>query len=147
MMTELDGKELGLDDNITISHLVLPFGWIASPSYFQLFGTAIQALRESYGLDDVGWSGSGHFSSFIYVDDAIWVENAFGNRLSSSVSAWEWACKRILNEGDVNDIKSDLEGKWTTKALIFGFYDRHRSQHHLCAGAKNRSRAEFDPLR
>ena len=123
MMTELDGKELGLDDNIIIiiSHLVLPFGWISSPSYFQLFGAAIQALRESYGLDDVGWSGSGHFSSFIYVGDAIWVGNAFGNRLPSSVSAWEWACKRILNECAVDDIKSDLEGKWATKALILGF--------------------------
>lgn len=97
-VAELDGKMPGLDENVMVSHLVLPFGWIAIPSYFQLFGIAMQELHESYGMGDIGWSGIGHFPSFVYADDAIWVENAFASRLSGSVEAWEWARRRILNE-------------------------------------------------
>ena len=111
LMAELDGRLV----------LVLAFGWIASPAYFQLFGTSIQAIHESYGMDDIGWSGSGHLSPFIYVDDAIWVENAFGSRLTGSLEAWEWACRRILNDGAVNDIKTKLEGEWITTDMILGF--------------------------
>ena len=72
-------------------------------------------------MDDIGWSGRGHLSSFIYVDDAIWVKNAFGSRLTGSVEAWEWACERILNGGSFNDIKPKLEGEWRTQAMILGF--------------------------
>ena len=85
MITELDGHLLGLEENAMVSHLVLPFGWIASPPYFQLFGTSIQAIRDSYGVDHNGWSCSGHFSSSIYAADAIWVENAFGSGLAGPV--------------------------------------------------------------
>ena len=62
MMTELDSRLLGLDDDVMVSHLAFPFGRIASPAYFQLSGTAIQALRDSYGMCDFGLSGSGHFN-------------------------------------------------------------------------------------
>ena len=54
MMTEMDGRLLGLDDNVMVIYLLLPFGWVSSPSYFQLFGISILALRESYGMGDVG---------------------------------------------------------------------------------------------
>lgn len=118
MMTELDGRLPGLNENAMVIHLVIPFGRIASPSYFQLFGTDAKALRESYGMGDIGWSGSGHFSSFIYVGDAIWVENAFGSRLTGSVESLEWACKRIPNNGTANDIKTRIEGGRIAKVLI-----------------------------
>ena len=121
MMPELEGARLGFNQNVVVSHLVLPPGWIDSPAYFQLAGVAIQALHESYGVEDQGWSGMGHFSSFIYVGDAIWVANAFGCRLSTSIEAWEWACERILNIGSVSQRKVDLEGSWETNALILGF--------------------------
>ena len=120
-ITELDGRLLGLGENVMVSRLVLPFGRIASPAYFQLFGTAIQALRESYGMDDVGRPGSGHLSSFICVEDAIWVANAFGSRLTGSVASLEWECKRILNEGAVNDRKKRLGGERSTNSTILGF--------------------------
>ena len=53
-----------MGENVTVSQLALPFGWTASPTYFQPFGTAIRELRESYGMDGVGRSGSGRFFCF-----------------------------------------------------------------------------------
>ena len=61
MTTELDGAELGTCQNVTGSHLVLPFGCVASPAYFQMVGVSAQASRESYGAEDQGWSGIGNF--------------------------------------------------------------------------------------
>ena len=61
MINELGGNALVLPEKLAISHMALPFGRVASPPYFQISGEAIQALRESYGLEDEGWSGSGYF--------------------------------------------------------------------------------------
>ena len=72
-------------------------------------------------MDEVGRSGSGHVSSFIYVDDAIWVDNASGSMLTGSVGSWEWARKPPLDEGARNDRKAVLEGGRRAKAKVLGF--------------------------
>lgn len=97
---------------MTVSHVVLPFGWIASPSYFQLLGIDIQALREAYGMGDIGWSRSGPFSPLIRFGDAIWVGSSFGSRLSGSVDACGWDGNRMMNDGAAIQVKADLEVQW-----------------------------------
>ena len=121
MMAELDGRMLGLEDNVMVSHLLIPCGWISTPAYCQLLGTAMQALCESYGMGDIVWPVSGHVSAFIFLGDAIRVSNTSGPRLTGSIEAWEWGCNRIINGGSLNERKTELEGQWITEALILGF--------------------------
>ena len=63
----------------------------------------------------------GRFSTFIYVDDAILVGNAFGSRLSGSVEAWEWACDRILNEWGRESSQSRPRRSMGAKVMAIGF--------------------------
>ena len=61
MITALGGHLPGLEDEAIASDSAWPFSCAAAPPRFHLFGTEIQALHESYGVGDIGWSGSGRF--------------------------------------------------------------------------------------
>ena len=91
----------------------------APPRHFPL--KSIKKKGKSAELGK-GRPGSGRVSSLIYVGDAIWVANSVGSRLSGSVEARGWDCKRLLNEVPSNKIKADLEGQCVAKVLVLVFF-------------------------
>ena len=141
-LTELGGKLMGLDENVMVSHLVLPSGWVATPPYFQLFGIATLAFRESYGLGDVGWSGRGRSTPFVYTGDAIWAEGAFGSRLSGSAD--DWGRGRILNTCSVNEEKARHEGQRGGEDVSTWIFDRYGIELDFSTRTVESRRSESD---
>ena len=111
------------------------------PACFQLFGAAVKALRESYGMGDDGWSDIGHISSFVYVGDSIWLGSAFGSMLAGPLEACDWSRRRIRNERSINSMETELGRKWGAECIGTGVFDRYGEGLQLSAGTEGCSRS------
>ena len=84
--TDISGGAIGRKSDLFCGHLAMPFGWVASPSYFKLHTDALSAIRRYYRPKQELMSGSERFSSFAYADDCMLIECPIVKRLSSRVS-------------------------------------------------------------
>ena len=119
--TDMPGRMLGRSSDVFMGHLAMPFGWIASPAYFKLHTDAITAAHNYFRPSQV-LGGRERFASFIYVDDCVLIECPVGNRLSACASCWEWSSQQILDDDSINDEKKKLEGQWSQRHTLLGFY-------------------------
>ena len=101
--------------------LSLPFGFLASPSYFALATTPIQILHQSCRPEDSRWNDSDNYSAFIYIDDGIFIGSVLGTRTTDCVATWEGIAKKISGQDCINTDMLESEGVWSTKALVLGF--------------------------
>ena len=101
--------------------LSLPFGWVASPSFFGLVTEVIQEIHQACGPEDDSWNLNTAYRSFLYVDDCMLVEPNLGTRPQDSVEAWERICKLILTEKSLNEEKAKIEGTWNVEHTLLGF--------------------------
>ena len=86
LCTEFPGNELGLAHDIVLFWLALPFGWSASPGYFQTCARLITKLHCAHrSLSPV--TGNFPFISHMFVDDAMLIEVDFPGRLEQSLNA------------------------------------------------------------
>ena len=120
-MHQFEGKEIGIGKNFAVGFLALPFGFLASPSYFSLVTSTIQSIHKSRKPSDTVWNGAENYECFLYVDDAIFVEADLGSRPRDSLDCWVDIAQKVLGEDCINEEKVREEGSWETRALILGF--------------------------
>ena len=119
--TEFPGKDIGLAHDIVFFWLALPFGWSASPGYFQTCARVIAKLHCAHRpLSPV--TGSFPFISHMFVDDAMIIEVDFPGRLEQSVNARESCCEMLLGAGSVSEDKKRIEGERSESAILLGFH-------------------------
>ena len=99
----------------------LPFGWVASPSYFGLVTEVIQEIHLACGPAEESWNLNAPYRSFLYVGDCMLSEPRIGSRPEDSVMACGNICRAILTMKSINEEKSRLEGKRSTEHTIPGF--------------------------
>lgn len=63
--TDILGEKLGLEHDLFMGHLDLPFGWVAIPSYFKIHTDAIAAIHNHFKHGKGAMSGNERFNSFI----------------------------------------------------------------------------------
>lgn len=76
LCTEFPGTDLGLPRDIVIFWSALPFGWAASPGYFQACAMLVTKLHCAY-QPVLPMVGDILFSSHMFADDALIVEVDF----------------------------------------------------------------------
>ena len=84
-----------------MSHLALPFGWLASPSFYQLFAESATLHRANLAPINPEWNGSDTFRKFTFVDDSMSTESWIGNRNEPNVACWEFCAKRTAGDSSV----------------------------------------------
>ena len=121
LATNFPADDLNLTTDITTPHLVLPSGWLASPSFYQIFAESVSFHHVSLGPPNPNWNGTDAFRQFTFVDDSMFIESQIGNRPELNVACWEHCLKRRAGEDAINQDKLGLEGKWNTSAILLGF--------------------------
>ena len=101
LRTEFPGSELGLARDIVFMWLSLPFGWSASPDYFQTCARLIAKLHCAH-YSPSPLAGHIPFVSHMFVDDAMIIDVDFPGRLEQSAAAWEECCTVVLGDGSVS---------------------------------------------
>ena len=114
LATDFPAADLDLTADITMSHLVLPFGWLSSPSFYQIFSESVSPHRSNLGPPNPGWNGADAFRQFTFVDDSMFIESKIGNRPELNVDCWEYCLKRRADESAIHEDKLRLGGKWNT---------------------------------
>ena len=69
--TELRAEELRRCVDFISGHLCLPFGWVGSHAFFQMFASASGARFKKFGRNRPRWTGASPFNVWTYVDDAM----------------------------------------------------------------------------
>ena len=121
LRTEFPGIELGLARDIVFLWLALPFGWSASPGYFQTCARLITKLHCTH-YSPSPTAGHLPFVSHMFVDDAMIVDVDFPGRLGQSVAAWGDCCIKVLGEWSVSQDTKDIEGQRGDSAILLGFH-------------------------
>ena len=119
--TDIPGDRLGRTTDIFTGHLAMPFGWVASPAFFEIHTDAITAIHSYVRPRQSLLSGEERFTSSIYADDCMLIECPVGNRLSACASCWEWSCQQILGDDSINNEKKGPECHWSQKHTLLGF--------------------------
>ena len=120
-MHQFEGKDMEMEVNFSIGFLALPFGFLASPAFFNLITTTIQAIHKSMKPNDPVWNGPENYECFLYVDDAIFVEAELGSRPQDSLNCWVSIAREVLGQDCINEQKVIEEGAWQTRSLVLGF--------------------------
>ena len=120
-MHQFMGEDFGISLNFSLGFLALPFGFLASPAYFQLVTSTIQSIHQSQSPTQSEWNDEERFQCFLYVDDAIFVESELGNRPTECLVSWEDIAKNVLGQDCINQEKVLVEGQWATTLSVLGF--------------------------
>ena len=121
LCTEFPGSELGLEFDLVFFWLALPFGWSASPGYFQNCArlvTLLHCMRKPVSP----LTGLLSFASLMFVDDAMLIDVDLPGRLEQSAQVWEHCCEMVLDHDSVSDKKKVVEGTWEEEHILLGFH-------------------------
>ena len=121
LCTEFPGSELGLDFDLIFFWLALPFGWSASPGYFQNCARSVTLLHCLHKPVSP-LTGLLSFASHMFVDDAMLIDVDLPGRLEQSARVWEHCCEMVLDTDSVSDKKKDVEGTWEEEHILLGFH-------------------------
>ena len=114
LATDFPAGDLGFETDVTMSHSVLPFGWMASPSFYQNFAESVSLHHANLGPPNPRWGGFGNFRQFTFVGDSVFIESQIGNRPDINFGCWEACLKLRAGDSSVNKDKLRLEEKWCT---------------------------------
>ena len=113
--------DLGSQYDCTVGFRSLPFGFLASPAYFDLVTTTLQLIHQGHSAKEESWCGSEPYKAFLYIDDGIFVDAELGSRSQDCIHLWETIAGKILGEDCINREKALAEGEWNEEALLLGF--------------------------
>ena len=91
-----DSVDLGTRFKCCIGFLALPYGFLASPSYFAMTTAPIQCIHQSFKPDDCARQDADRYSAFLYIDDSIFVEVNLGRRDDDCIALWEEISKKTF---------------------------------------------------
>ena len=100
-----DAVEVGGRSSFGIGFLALPFGFLASASYFDLATSPIQRTHQRRRHTEETWNGCGDFGDFLYIGDGIFAESANASRSTGCVHLWETRDRNVLGQECVNGEK------------------------------------------
>ena len=121
LRAEFPGQEPGLDFDIIFMWLALPFGWSASPGYFQACArlvTTLHCMRKPVSPITVALT----FESHMFVDDAMIIDVDLPGRLDQSARVWEQCCVTVLDTVSVSDKRKKVEGTWEEEHILLCFH-------------------------
>ena len=121
LATDFPAEDLGFETDIAISHLRFSFGWLASPSFYQIFDESAPLHHANLGPPNPAWNGYDAFRQFTSVGNSMFIESQIGNRPALNVTCWESRLKRRAGNSSINEDKLRLGGKWCTSAILLGF--------------------------
>ena len=119
LRTEFTGLELGFPEDIVFLWAALPFGWSASPGYFQAWDRLVTHLR-GMCKPSSPLAGNFPFSPLMFVDEAMIVDVDLPSRLEQTGDAWGCCCETVLGKGSVRT-KEEIEGSWENEQILLGF--------------------------
>lgn len=100
-----------VDFDLIFMWLAFPFGWSASPGYFQACAGLIAFLhclhRPVSPID-----GFHTFASHMFVGDAMIIDVALPARLDRSARAWGHCFESVSDTGSVSDRQKMVERTW-----------------------------------
>ena len=107
------------EDNALIIDLCTPFGWTASPGFYNV---AAGLISQRYGASRPLWpdqpiAGRASFSSLYWCDDHVCVEADIGSRLAEARLALRWAMVSVLGPESYNEAKDQ---DWTQRCRALG---------------------------
>ena len=115
---QFDAWSSGMASDIALVRYSLPFGFSASPA---IFATRTEVIQRAHHITQGGngaRSGWGPLHSYIFADDAIFVETDMGNILRETVEGWGPSRRSLFGDDSISDDKTRLEGDWNTKGLV-----------------------------
>ena len=122
LCAEFPGSDIGLEFDIVFMWTALPFGWSASPGYFQACARLVTTLHCLHRpVSPI--TGALTFESHMFADGAMIIDVDLPGRLEQSARVWEQCCISALDTGSVSD-KKRIEGTWgggRTHPLMFPF--------------------------
>lgn len=74
-------------------------------------------MESEYGC----WPGWGEFHSESFFGDAILAEAEIGNISMEVVEGRGWIFRIIFGQDIINEVKTELVGKWSARGLVMGF--------------------------
>ena len=72
-------EAIGLTHDITMSHLVFPFGWLESTSFYQVLGESAALHRQEWGPIQPDWRGGDSPRQYTFCDDSMCIGSSIGN--------------------------------------------------------------------
>ena len=119
--TEFQGSTLGLNYDIIVGYLVLPFGWTGAPGVFASIAEIITRFHNLSSPANPLWAGDHPFQSHLFVDDGILIEPDIAGRLEQSATTWECGSFLVIGNDALNEEKLRIEGEWKSLHIILGY--------------------------
>ena len=108
-----------MDFDLIFMRLALPFGWSASPGYFQACARLITALHCLHKPVSPS-TGALAFPSHMSVGDAVIIEVDLPGMLEQSARVWGQCCIAVLDSWSVSDKKKEAECTWEEEHILLG---------------------------
>ena len=119
--TEFCGLHMGLDFDLIIGYLVLPFGWTGAPGVFAIIAETITRYHTLICPSNCLWAGDQNFRSHLFADDGILIEPDLPDRLEQSAAVWEEGSFMVIGDDAMNAEKLGIEGLWSSKQIVLGY--------------------------
>ena len=140
-----DATDVGSRFSVSIGFLALPFGFLASPSYFALATSPIQAIHQRHKPADVSWNDCDNYSAFLYIDDGIFAGSTIGRRSGDCIVLWGKIAKEVLGEDCINEEKIAVDAAWSEGMLVSGFLLNTRTMEISVPEVKVPGAADYIP--
>ena len=111
--TEFDGLDFGLDYDIIVGYLALPFGRAGAPGVFAGISDIVTRYRRHSSPANALWSD-------LFADDGISTEPDFPDRLIRSSSTWGPGSYMVIGTDSPNKDKLQIDGQLGSMQIISG---------------------------
>ena len=110
LRAEFSGRFFDMAGNFYFLYLTLPFGRRGSHACFPSVGRVISSAHKNVTPPNKLWGGFQEMCSFLFTDDAIFVDRLLGRRPGEVVARWEGVCQKFLGPGSLYAGKLIEEG-------------------------------------
>ena len=121
MRTGIPGKHFGVELDIALVDLLMPFGRNGAPSHFAIFGDAVSAIHSHRGMESPGWFPPPHFLSKLYVEECLFSDLKNRRRQPFNTTDWESIARGMMGRNAINADKIEEEGNWGATYTMVSF--------------------------
>ena len=100
--TEFCGLHMGLDFDLIIGYLVLPFGWTGAHGAFASIARIIARYHTTVIPSNTLWGGGRNSRSRLFVGDGVLIEPALAGRLEQSSGVCEEGSYMVIGNDSLN---------------------------------------------
>ena len=118
---EFQGSSSGVDYDIIVGYLVLPFGWAGAPGAIASIAEISTRYHNLLSPANELWAGGNIFRIHLFAGDGIPIEPMLASRLEQSASTWEKGIFMAIGNGALNEDKLEVGGLWAPNRIILGY--------------------------